>query len=54
VDWRIALSRFKELSEKYPDDQLLKVFVGRCSKFISAPPENWEGVWIMSDTSNTK
>ncbi len=47
--WQNALHLFRELSEKYPDDQVVKIFIYRCISFIDNPPRDWNGVWIMDE-----
>ena len=45
--WKIALDLFDELTVKYPDDRLAKIFLSRCLSFIASPPLNWEGIWVI-------
>ncbi len=47
--WESALHLFRQLSEKYPEDQVAQVFISRAASFIDNPPRGWSGIWIMDE-----
>lgn len=48
-DWQTAVNLFTSLDKKYPEDLLIKMFIKRCLFFSANPPENWDGVWVMTE-----
>ncbi|OGT05922.1 MAG: hypothetical protein A2X78_03950 [Gammaproteobacteria bacterium GWE2_37_16] len=46
-DWKKALIMFKNLTQLYPEDHLLTIFMERCENFIKNPPSDWTGVWKL-------
>ncbi|HEX3954414.1 MAG TPA: GAF domain-containing protein [Stellaceae bacterium] len=49
-DWGNAIQHFGEALEVAPIDQPSQIFIDRCRYYSeNAPPENWNGVWIMED-----
>ncbi|RMF98281.1 MAG: adenylate/guanylate cyclase domain-containing protein [Candidatus Schekmanbacteria bacterium] len=47
--WKEAKEIFKAVIEKYPNDGPSKVYIERCSAYeISPPPEDWDGVFVMT------
>ncbi len=49
-DWVNAIQRFGEALDVAPADQPSRIFIDRCRYYSeNAPPEHWNGVWIMED-----
>jgi hypothetical protein len=40
---------FSDLAKKMPWDNTAKLYVERCLKYISAPPDNWDGVHNLTE-----
>jgi adenylate cyclase len=40
-----ALTSFKELAKKYPDDYCIRLYVERCQEYAKVAPKNWDGVF---------
>lgn len=47
--WRLAITRFNDCLQIYPQDALANTFIVRCEYFISNPPDMWDGVWRLSE-----
>lgn len=47
--WDVALQLFTELAKRYPDDNLLQIFIDRCTIFKKQPPQNWSGTWTVEE-----
>jgi len=48
-NWQAGLKGFEELLKLNPGDRLSEMYVSRCRHFIdSPPPEDWNGVWVMT------
>lgn len=45
--WDLSLEKFKLLSEKYPDDYLIALYISRMNEKGGNPPPNWDGSWKM-------
>ena len=44
--FQTARDKFREASEMDPNDQAIRLFVGRCDSLIKSPPgDKWTGVW---------
>ncbi len=51
-DFSAGLAAFSEVLGLHPGDQLARLYVERCRKFITAPPPpDWDGVWVMTSKS---
>lgn len=48
-DWTTALKLFENLLHEYPEDKLAKLFIERCIAFQQHSPQNWTGVWVVSE-----
>jgi adenylate cyclase len=49
-DWPNAIEHFGRSLEILPTDQPSQIFIDRCCFYAeNAPPENWNGVWIMEE-----
>lgn len=47
MNFNNALEAFRSIAEQYGDEPS-KVFIGRCEKFMQAPPESdWDGVYTL-------
>lgn len=42
-----ASSQFREVLEIKPDDPVANVYFERCAELAEAPPEEWDGVFVM-------
>ncbi len=47
--WDKATRAFKEALALNPNDQLAKLYMGRCKKLTVTPPKDWTGVWVMTE-----
>jgi len=47
-DWKKAVGAFQEAYRINPNDKLSQIYVERCEHLIANPPENWDGVWVMT------
>ena len=48
--WDAAIGAFREALSLNPHDKLSEIYIGRCEKLKSAPPEGeWNGVWVMEE-----
>ncbi|SHN57337.1 CHASE2 domain-containing protein [Desulfovibrio litoralis] len=43
-----ALIDFEALREKFPTTYIYELYVERTKKLLANPPENWDGVWVLS------
>jgi len=49
-DFDKAISYFQNVQKIFPDDYASQVMIDRCRQFkVSPPPENWDGVEIMTE-----
>jgi len=48
-DFTRALDHFKNAQQLLPEDQCLALFIGKCEKYISTPPDaNWSGDTVLN------
>ena len=47
-DWDKSIKKFNECLSANPDDELSKTYIGRCEQLKADPPENWDGIWVMT------
>ncbi len=48
--WDAAMLAFREALRLNPDDKLSEIYIARCEKLKSSPPEGeWNGVWVMDE-----
>lgn len=47
-EWDKSISKFAEALATHPEDELARTYIARCEQLKADPPENWEGVWVMS------
>ena len=47
-DFAAALGLFSRLAEGFPAAKLYQIYVDRCRDLAAAPPEHWDGVWVMT------
>ena len=40
-----AIDRFASIQE---DDPPAKAYLGRCRDLLEKPPDNWQGIWVIS------
>jgi adenylate cyclase len=45
-DWQKALVLFYALGDKYPVNNVIKIFIERCLGFVKNQPNNISGVWV--------
>lgn len=43
-----ALAAFEEAAAARLNDKLTQVYVDRCQTLIAEPPEDWKGVWVLT------
>jgi adenylate cyclase len=48
-DWHKATKSFETALSLHPDDAVSKLYLERCEYLRSAPPEEWDGVWVMKE-----
>lgn len=47
--WDKAIKAFEFVLELHAEDRLSQIYIDRCQYFRSSPPpENWDGVWVMT------
>src|SRR5262249_51050033 len=46
-EWDKAIRTFGEAATLNPNDKLTPLYIERCEVLKAAPPENWDGVWVM-------
>lgn len=46
--WDKSITKFTEALAANPNDGLAQTYIGRCEQLKSAPPDNWDGVWVMT------
>lgn len=46
--WDAAIGCFQRCLRAHPADALSATYVERCEKLRTDPPENWDGVWVMT------
>jgi len=47
-DWDKAIPSFQNALKANPNDALSQIYVERCEHLMANPPDEWEGVWVMS------
>ncbi len=47
--WTKAISAFNGGLKANPKDGLSKIYIERCEFFMAEPPQDWDGVWKMTD-----
>ena len=47
-DWEKAIGDFREALKANPSDKLAETYIGRCEHLIEEPPDEWNGVWVMT------
>jgi adenylate cyclase len=46
--WQKGLDAFGKVLEKFPNDELSKLYIQRCQDYLAEPPESdWDGVFTM-------
>jgi len=48
-DWQKALDLFYILNNRYSNDNVIKIFIERCLKFMKNQPDNMDGVWVVKE-----
>jgi len=43
-----AVKDFHEALKANPTDKLAETYIGRCEHLMAEPPEEWNGVWVMT------
>lgn len=46
--WDAAIGSFRRCLQAHPADKLSATYVDRCEQLQANPPENWDGIWIMT------
>lgn len=46
--WTKAIASFDAALRKNPNDKLSRIYIERCELLIEYPPENWDGIWVMT------
>lgn len=47
-DWDRAITSFERALKANPDDSLSNTYIERCEQLRSDPPDEWDGVWVMT------
>jgi adenylate cyclase len=48
--WDAAIKAFRTALRLNPHDRLSEIYIDRCEKLKSTPPEGeWNGVWVMDE-----
>jgi adenylate cyclase len=47
-EWDVAIKKFNEALAANPSDKLSHIYIDRCEHLKAEPPENWDGVWVMT------
>lgn len=48
-EWQQALDLFYVLSNKYPNNKIIKIFIERCLSFAKNQPNNISGIWVAKE-----
>lgn len=48
-NWQKALDLFNALDKKYPNNEVIKISIKRCTLCIKTPPKNWTGAWELTE-----
>ena len=46
--WDAAIGSFQRCLRAHPADALSTTYVARCEELRAHPPENWDGIWVMT------
>ncbi len=47
-NWEKSVGDFREALKVNPTDKLAETYIGRCEHLMEEPPEEWNGVWVMT------
>jgi len=47
-NWEKAVKDFHEALKANPTDKLAETYIGRCEHLMAEPPDEWNGVWVMT------
>jgi adenylate cyclase len=47
-NWDKGISRFEEAIKANENDKLAQTYIERCEHLKAEPPEDWNGVWVMT------
>ena len=47
-EWEEAEKKYETILEHYPEDKTAKMFVSRCKTLMENPPDNWDGVYRLT------
>jgi len=47
-NWDKGIGRFQEAIQANETDQLAQTYIERCEHLKTNPPDDWNGVWIMT------
>ncbi len=47
-EWEEAEEKYKNILKEYPEDKIAQMFINRCQKLKDNPPENWDGVYRLT------
>jgi adenylate cyclase len=46
--WDAAIDSFRRCLQAHPHDLLSATYVDRCEQLRANPPDDWDGIWIMT------
>jgi adenylate cyclase len=46
--WDAAIGSFQRCLQAHPGDSLSAIYIDRCELLRTHPPENWDGIWVMT------
>jgi adenylate cyclase len=46
--WDAAIGSFQRCLQAHPGDSLSTIYIDRCEQLRTHPPENWDGIWVMT------
>ncbi|HUV18518.1 MAG TPA: GAF domain-containing protein [Ilumatobacteraceae bacterium] len=46
--WDAAIGSFRRCLQAHPGDSLSAIYIERCEQLRTHPPENWDGIWVMT------
>ncbi|MFQ5764421.1 MAG: adenylate/guanylate cyclase domain-containing protein, partial [Rhodospirillales bacterium] len=47
-EWDKGIGRFQEAIKANENDKLAQTYIERCEQLKAEPPEDWNGVWVMT------
>jgi adenylate cyclase len=47
-EWDKAVAKFNDALAANTSDELAKTYIARCEQLKADPPEDWDGVWVMT------